>query len=78
LRPVGSTASEERGRGGWGEVRDDRRAPPGSEREEGGVEGAGAGLAWAKQAESEGVGEERWIFPFYFQTHFQEHLQIEF
>jgi len=37
-----------------GKMRDDRRAPPGSEREEGGVEGAGAGLVGAKQAESEG------------------------
>ena len=33
LRQVGSTASEERGRGRLGEVRDDRRAPLGSERE---------------------------------------------
>ena len=45
----------ERGRERLREERDDRRAPHGSEIE--GVEGAGAGLVWAKQAESRGRGE---------------------
>ena len=45
----------ERGREQLREERDDRRAPPGSEREEGREEGAGAGLVWAKQAESGGM-----------------------
>jgi len=64
-------------RNGWG--RGMTSGPCLAVRERGrGIEGAGVGLAWAKQDESEGVGQERWIFPFYFQTHFQEHLQIEF
>ena len=44
------------------------------EREEGGVEGAGAGLVWAKQAESEGGNR----FVLFFQTNFQTFFQIEF
>ena len=57
----------------------DRRARPVSGRERERGEGGVAGWAGLGQAGRErGVGGERWIFPFYFETHFQEHLQFEF
>ena len=51
--------------------RDDKRAPPGSEREEGGVEGAGVGLFGPSRPKARGEIDLFFFFKLIFKTSFQ-------